>query len=58
MNNYTIYTGGYRAEFIDALEKVFTRLGWMPERNSSEILITVSDEDEALFNELLLCNWF
>lgn len=58
MNNHTIYTGGYTADFIDALEKVFTRLGWMPERDSSEILITVSDEDEALFSILSYCDWF
>lgn len=58
MTNYTIDTSYYNSDFVDALEKVFTRLGWMPELSDGEILVTVPTEDIWLFNILRDCDWF
>lgn len=58
MINYTITTDYYTTDFVDALEKVFTRMGWMPERSDGEILVAVPAEDDWLFKILQDCDWF
>lgn len=50
MKNYTIDTTLFIPEYVDALEKILTRLGWMPERDSDTITISVPCEDEWLYN--------
>lgn len=50
MKNFTIDTLPFVTEYVDALEKVFSRMGWMPERDSNSITITVHCEDEWIYN--------
>lgn len=52
MKNFTIDTTAFITEFVDALEKIFSRMGWMPERDSDSITITVPCEDEWIYNQL------
>lgn len=48
MKNFTIDTTPFVTEYVDALEKVFSRMGWMPERDSDTFTIAVPEEDISL----------
>ncbi len=50
MKNVIINTTEFVPEYVDALEKVFSRMGWTPERDSSTITITIPCEDEWIYN--------